>query len=218
MFGDVAFDVTRAHVSVPFEEQLEALHRLVAAGKARTWGLSNETAWGVARFCELSRSRGAAGPAVLSNAFNLLCRTAETTVAEACHEEAVAFFAYSPLAMGLLAGHYRAIGGRWVDHADRRMVRYRRRYAEAESRYGPRPNVVRALARYQEVADECGLSLAEMSLRWVLHRPLVSGVVLGFSSLQQLRELLRCQDELRLDRDTLAALDAVHAAFPDPCP
>jgi Aldo/keto reductase family len=136
MFGEVEFDSTRAYSSVPLEEQIDALETLVGAGKILSWGLSNETAWGLARFCDLSRTRGCSRPAALSNAYNLLCRTADVTVAEGCYEEGVHFLAYSPVAMGLLSGQYTLKNGQWAGHAERRLVRYKNRYAEAESRCG----------------------------------------------------------------------------------
>jgi aryl-alcohol dehydrogenase-like predicted oxidoreductase len=134
MFGESEFDASRAYSSVPIEEQVEALDGLVCAGKIRSWGLSNETAWGLSRFCELSRTSGCSGPAVLSNAYSLLCRTADVTVAEGCFEEGVEFLGYSPLAMGLLSGEYRLTDGGWAAGSHRRLVRYKHRYAEAESR------------------------------------------------------------------------------------
>ena len=158
MFGDSAFDPARAISYTPFEEQLTALHEAQTAGMVAAWGVSNETAWGLAKWCSTARQMGVAPPAVVQNAHNLLCRTAEASVLEACHEEGVRFDAYSPLAMGLLTGKYslsstaaqqegtvptfsrsseQASSERapaWTGPAESRLMRYRNRYAEAESR------------------------------------------------------------------------------------
>lgn len=53
MFGEVDFQPVNSYASVPLEEQLGALSAAVAAGKVRHVGLSNETAWGLTRFCQL---------------------------------------------------------------------------------------------------------------------------------------------------------------------
>ncbi len=52
MFGEVDFEPTYAYSSVPIEEQMEALSLAVAAGKVKHIGLSNETAWGLTKFCQ----------------------------------------------------------------------------------------------------------------------------------------------------------------------
>lgn len=158
MFGESAFDPARAISYSPFEDQIAALQEAHAAGLIAAWGVSNETPWGVAKWCSTARRMGAPPPSVVQNAHSLLCRTAEAGVFEACHEEGVRFDAYSPLAMGLLTGKYRRAGrgalqglevlqgaaaadglsgevqGSWAGPADSRLVRYKHRYAEAESR------------------------------------------------------------------------------------
>jgi hypothetical protein len=53
MFGEVEYDPQRAYAAVPLEEQLEALSAAAAAGKIRSVGLSNETAWGLMECCKL---------------------------------------------------------------------------------------------------------------------------------------------------------------------
>ena len=112
MFGEADYDVTRTLPYASFEDQLAALAALVDAGKARRWGVSNETAWGIAKWATCARARGTAGPAVVQNAYNALCRTADTALTEACMQEGVEMQAYSVLAMGLLTGKYTAESAR----------------------------------------------------------------------------------------------------------
>ncbi|KAF8064533.1 tas [Scenedesmus sp. PABB004] len=218
MFGDVDYDPAAAYQAVPLEEQLEALGRAVAAGKVRHVGLSNETPWGVMRAVTAADQAGPALPRVacVQNAYSLTCRTFDAGLAEVCHVEGVSLLAYSPLAMGLLTGKYLAPGG---GPPGARLNRYRGRYAEAESRYGPRPNVTSAVAAYVDLAAGAGLTPAAMALRFVLGRPLVAAAVVGASCEAQLRELLdaAAAGPLR-DEALLAAIDAVHARFPSPTP
>ncbi|GIM12126.1 hypothetical protein Vretimale_15505, partial [Volvox reticuliferus] len=189
MFGDSEYDPVCAYDgAVPLEEQLEALARAVRAGKVRYVGLSNETPWGLHKALTAA-SLDPSLPRVVSlqNAYSLTCRTFDNGLAEVCHLEGVGLMAYSPLAMGLLTGKYQVPGG---GPPAARLNRYRGRYAEAESRYGPKPNVREAVAAYCALAAEAGLSPAQMALRFVLSRPLVSCAVIGATSSDQLAELL----------------------------
>ncbi|CAI5496489.1 unnamed protein product [Closterium sp. Naga37s-1] len=117
MFGDWEFDPRCDYNEYSsFEAQLEALGRAVDAGKVRYIGLSNETAWGLGKFLEAasqpatpsssSSSPLCPRPIALQNAYSLLCRTFDSTLAESCHHEHIPLLAYSPLAMGLLSGKY----------------------------------------------------------------------------------------------------------------
>ena len=94
--------------ATPILEQLEAMDELIRAGKIRHYGLSNETAWGVCEFSRLAKIHGLARPITIQNAYNLVNRTFESDLAEACYRENVALLAYSPLAMGVLSGKYLA--------------------------------------------------------------------------------------------------------------
>ena len=69
---------------MPFAEQLEAIAGLIKDGKVRYWGLSNETTFGVCKFCELAASMGLPAPVSIQNDFSLLDRRFESELAEAC--------------------------------------------------------------------------------------------------------------------------------------
>jgi len=217
MFGDTDYDPGCAYSgAVPLEEQLGELGRAVAAGKVRAVGLSNETPYGLTRAVMAADASGGTLPrvAVLSNALSLTCRTFDTGLAEVCAAEGVAMAAYSPLAMGLLTGKYLQGGG----PPQARLNRYRGRYAEAESRYGPKPNVREAVAAYCTLAQQAGMSPTEMAIRWVVGHPLVTTAVIGATSLDQLREQVRAALLPRLPDDLLSEIDRVHARYPSPTP
>lgn len=221
MFGGDVYQAELAYESYcSFEEQVNAVERAMAAGKVRSWGVSNETSYGVMRFCEAARHMGREDlkPAVVQNAYNLLCRTTERELAEVLHMEGVGLMAYSPLAMGLLGGGYLLREGAWEAAEDKRLIKYRGRYAEAESRYGPKPNVASALDAYVRLAREHGMEPVEMALRFVLSNPLVRTAVVGAASMEQLRALIRYADLGGLDEALLHRVDDVHRRFPSPCP
>ncbi|GAX82161.1 hypothetical protein CEUSTIGMA_g9589.t1 [Chlamydomonas eustigma] len=223
MFGDVDYRTTYAYSeAVPLEVQLEALGRAVREGKILHVGLSNETAWGLMKCLHAAKQQVSDQPsfllprvASLQNAYNLLCRTFDAHLAECCHLEGVSLLAYSPLAMGLLTGKYNVPG---AAGADARLIKYKGRYAEAESRYGMRPNVLSALKAYSDLAAEAGISPTEMALRFVLSHPLIASVVIGATSMDQLKEQLAAAEAGPLGEDLLMKIDEVHSMLPNPAP
>ncbi|KAH9554456.1 hypothetical protein CY35_08G065100 [Sphagnum magellanicum] len=138
MFGDVDYNPSSSYKSVPIEEQLQVLAAAIDAGKIRHVGVSNETAFGIMEFCRLAKYDKQLPQIVsIQNAYNLLCRTFDTTLAECCHH-------HSPLAMGLLSGKYLTPDG---GPPDARLNLYRGCYAEAECRYSlSKPNVIPAIS------------------------------------------------------------------------
>lgn len=211
MFGGRDYDpAMAAYSSCPLEEQLEALGEALRTGKARAVGLSNETAWGVARCAALaefssSSSCSSSGPSSLpfprvaatQNAYSLLCRTAEVAggLMEACDREDVGVLAYAPLAAGHLTGKYlsASAGASSAAGPQSRLIKYRGRYAEAEMRYAfDKPGLEEATRAYVALAQEAGLTPAALALRFVLSRParLVPSAVIGATDAAQLEELL----------------------------
>ncbi|KAL0054437.1 hypothetical protein WJX82_008842 [Trebouxia sp. C0006] len=215
MFGEVEFRPENAYSSVPIEEQMQALSKAVTAGKVRHIGLSNESAWGVDQFSHLGRLAGQPQIAFLQNAYSLLCRTFDSSLAEVCYEEGIGLLAYSPLAMGLLTGKYLAKDG---GPKEARLNKYKGRYAEAESRYGLRPNVVAAVQAYVDLAKHNGISPTALALRFVLSHPLVASAVVGAMNADQLTELLDIAEQPCLPEHMMTAIDAIHKQYPNPCP
>eukprot|EP00240_Pyramimonas_obovata_P006073 CAMPEP_0118959350 /NCGR_PEP_ID=MMETSP1169-20130426/63087_1 /TAXON_ID=36882 /ORGANISM="Pyramimonas obovata, Strain CCMP722" /LENGTH=322 /DNA_ID=CAMNT_0006907483 /DNA_START=424 /DNA_END=1388 /DNA_ORIENTATION=+ len=189
MFGDVDFDSTCDYgAAIPIEEQLEALSTLVAQGKVREVGLSNETPWGLMRFCQLAASGSLPRVASIQNAYHLLNRTFDSTLAEVCHREDVSLLAYSPLAMGHLTGKYLDNAG---GPANARLNVYKGQYAEIESRYSfERPNLMSAVKEYMAAATDNELTPLELAVGFVMRNPLLGSMVVGATSVEQLEELI----------------------------
>ncbi|MNT72667.1 putative aldo-keto reductase [compost metagenome] len=67
------------------------------------------------------------------------------------------------------------------------------------------------------LARERGLSPAQLALAYVNSRPFVTSNIIGATTLAQLEENI-ASAELTLDAATLAAIDAIHQAIPNPAP
>jgi aryl-alcohol dehydrogenase-like predicted oxidoreductase len=193
--------------AVAIEETLGALDELVRAGKIRHVGVSNETPWGVHRFLQQSATAGQSRIVSIQNPYNLLNRSFEIGLAEMSIREDVGLLAYSPLAFGMLAGKF--LNGARPPEA--RMVRWKR-FARYSNEYAER-----ATAEYAEVARKHGLEFAHMSLAFVRQQRFVASVLIGATSMEQLRTNLGSA-AVHLRPEVLRDIEAVHRAHPNPAP
>jgi aryl-alcohol dehydrogenase-like predicted oxidoreductase len=207
MFGATSYDATQERDSVPIAEQLQVLAELVQAGKVRYIGLSNETPWGVNEFVRCADQLGLPKIASIQNAYHLLNRTFESGLAEVCRHADVGLLAYSPLAFGWLTGKYIT-----DPNAKGRITLF----PGFGQRYN-KPNVPPATKEYMHIALEAGLSPATMALAYARTRWFTSSVILGATTLDQLRENLDSAD-ITLTTEILDKIEAVHRQYPNPAP
>lgn len=106
MFGQIEFSPKKERDSVPILEQIQALAGLIQAGKIRYYGLSNETSWGLARFCWLAEQQGLPRPVSIQNVYSLISRQFDLDLSEVSFRENTPLLAYSALAGGHLSGKY----------------------------------------------------------------------------------------------------------------
>jgi aryl-alcohol dehydrogenase-like predicted oxidoreductase len=203
----------RGYVHVPgadgvaIEDTLNALSELVDEGLVKHVGLSNETPWGVMEYLRLASERGLAKVVSIQNVYNLLSRQFETGLAEMAIREEVGLLAYSPLAFGVLSGKY--LGGKMP--AGSRLALF-----ERFARYGS-PQSTSATEAYKEIADNHGISLAQMSLAFVCQQPFVTSNLIGATNMQQLSENIEAVN-VTLSEEVLAEIEAIHNRYPDPAP
>lgn len=207
-FGRLGYEHRPDSRAVPIEETLEALDGLVRQGKVRHIGLSNETPWGVMRYCELSARNQWPRPVSIQNPYSLLNRSFEVGLAEMAIREDIGLLAYSPLAFGVLSGKY-------LDDAKPAGARLTE-FGGHFTRYVS-PRATEATRRYVHIAREAGLDPAQMALAYVISRPFVTSNIIGATTMDQLRSNLDSAD-LTLSKDVCEAIDAVHAEIPNPAP
>lgn len=210
-FGELGY--THAHVDnamppeTPIEETLSAMGELVAAGKIRYVGLSNETPWGTMEYLRLAREKSLPRVVSIQNPYSLLNRTFEIGLAEMAIKEQCGLLAYSPLAFGWLSGKYengaRPVGARITEFP-------------VMSRYN-NPQSIAATTAYVELARAHGLSPAQMALAYVNSRDFVTSNIIGATTMAQLKENIASAD-LVLPPDVLTAIEAIHTQHPNPAP
>lgn len=207
MFGQWRFDQDAERTFTPIRDQMATLGELVKEGKIRHVGLSNEHPWGLMEFLRAADELGFARVVSVQNAYNLMNRVFEQTLAEVCFRERVSLLPYSVLAFGLLSGKYRddpAASGRMT-----LFPGFGQRYAK--------PNVEPAVAAYSDLARRHGLTPAELAIAFVAGRPFVGSTIIGATSIGQLEANLRACDR-RLAPEVLAEIDTLHLQFTNPAP
>ena len=191
------------------EEILDALAGHVKAGKIRTVGLSNESAWGTANWLRIAEQKNLPRVASVQNEYSLMCRYFDLDMAEVCHHEDVGLLSFSPLACGLLTGKYAECKGDQRPKGSRADV--------SSANLGGRWNDTAhaCVAAYADVANKHGLDLTQMALGWCLTRPFMTSAIFGATSMQQLKTAIGSAD-IKLSNDTLSDILAVYKKFPIP--
>ncbi|MGF7174536.1 NADP(H)-dependent aldo-keto reductase [Azospirillum doebereinerae] len=206
-FGNRVYTHKPEKDGVPIEETLAALGELVAAGKIRHVGLSNDTPWGVMRFLRAAEMAGLPRVASIQNAYNLLNRTFEQGLSEVALREEVGLLAYAPLGAGTLTGKY--LNGAMPAGSRRSIDPRPSRYVTV--------NADAATEAYLDIARRHGLSPSQMAIAFTLRQPFVASSLIGATTMETLVSNMDAID-VTLSDEVLAEIDAVHNRLPDPCP
>jgi len=121
--------------------------------------------------------------------------------------EHVGLLAYSPLAQGFLSGKYQ--NGALPAGARKTLFNRQQRYESPQS--------YAAIDRYLAIARQFGLDPAQMALRFVLQRPFVTSVILGATTIEQLKTDIGCID-VAWNEEIEKAINAAHHEQPNPAP
>ena len=194
-------DETLAHM----QDVLGVAADLVAEGKIRALGLSNESVWGAAQWLRLAEDRGLPRMASVQNEYSLLCRQFDSDWAELSVMEDMPLLAFSPLATGLLSGKY---AGDVTPDRTRRM-----HTPDLGGRITPQ--VFPAVAAYMGVAAEHGLDPCQMAIAFCRTRPFSCIPIIGATTLDQLAVNIGAAD-VTLTPEVLADIAAVHRDHPAP--
>ncbi|KJK17817.1 aldo/keto reductase [Burkholderiaceae bacterium 16] len=214
IFGQKQFNPANERECASIQAQLEAMGELVRAGKIRYVGVSNETPWGVAEFVKQAELHGLPRIATVQNPYNLLNRSYEQGLDEACFRTDVSLLVYSPLAFGQLTGKY--LGGDLAHpvfdmQAKGRLTRFP---PDWSPRY-LRPESLAAAARYVALAREHGISPATLALAWTYSRWFAASTIVGATSVEQLRENIDAW-QAPLPEAATAAIAHIHAEIHNP--
>jgi aryl-alcohol dehydrogenase-like predicted oxidoreductase len=193
-------DLYQAHRSdpdVPIEETIEAFQQVVASGKARFLGFSEWTPEQIQAAIDI------AGPDLFVSSqpqYSMLWQAPEVEIFPLCAANGISQIVWSPLAQGLLTGKYHP------GQAPPPDSRAAHSEMGASIKLVMNDTALEAVDRLPPIADEAGLSMAELALAWVLRRPELASAIVGASRPEQVHANAKASD-IELTPDTLEATD-----------
>ncbi|BEL07197.1 aldo/keto reductase [Actinoplanes sichuanensis] len=201
--GTEYLDVLWLHMqdrSVPIEETLVTLDKIVQQGKIRYFGISNFMGYRLTEAVLRAQMRDLEGPVGVQLSWSLVERGAEQEVVPAARHLDLGIFAYSPLARGFLSGKYQR--GAVPAHGSR-LAEWRDEY----ERYDVDRNWA-VLAELVQVASEHNVPVGAVAIAWLLAKNRVASVIVGARTEAQLRENIVAA-RLVLTRSEIDRLDKV---------
>jgi aryl-alcohol dehydrogenase-like predicted oxidoreductase len=190
---------------IPYEETLRALDDLVASGKVRVVGCSNETAWGLTKSLWQSDLHGLVRYETIQNNFSLNNRRFEDELAQVCKQEQISLIPFSPLAGGVLTGKYNdgyPTGARFSLYREQgaRQQKMVDRFINAKS--------IESTRRFMTIAADIGMSVTTLATAWSKQHDFVASTIVGATHVDQLDDILAAADVV-LNEETLGRIDAV---------
>jgi len=186
------YQIHRFDQHTPLEETLEALHDVVKAGKARYIGASSMWAWQFARALYLADKHGWTRFVSMQNHYNLLYREEEREMMGLCAFEGIGVIPWSPLARGRLTRP-------WNEQTERSET----------DQFGKTLYVAsdeQIVEQVAQIANERGVSPAQVALAWMLSKPVVTSPIIGASKMNHLEEAVAALD-LKLSEDEIKRLE-----------
>jgi voltage-dependent potassium channel beta subunit len=193
----------RPDPETPIEETVFAFNQVIREGKVFYWGTSEWSAAEIMRATDFARRNNLRPPSMEQPQYNLLHRRRfEEEYAPLYKELGYGTTTFSPLSSGLLTGKYNQ-GIPKDSRGDLEDYAWLRDNFTNEAKLA----VTRQLG---EVADDLGVSLAQMSLAWVLKNPNVSTVITGASKVSQVKENMKAAEiKNQLTDDVMARINEV---------
>ena len=185
----------------PLEETMEALTDVVRAGKARWLGFSE---WPAEKIEEAARLPGVETFVSSEPQYSMVWRGPERDVIPVSKAHGISQIVWSPLAQGVLTGKYKP--GEAPPEGTRAT-------SESMGQFMGRARdrtLLERVQRLRPVANELGISLAQLALAWVLREPNVASAIVGASRPEQIEDNVGAVG-IELDAATLAQIDEILA-------
>jgi aryl-alcohol dehydrogenase-like predicted oxidoreductase len=204
-------DLYQAHRydhETPLEETMQAFADVVRQGKALYIGVSEWNAEQIRAGAALAKELGFQ---LISNQpqYSMLWRVIEGEVVPASKQLGLSQIVWSPIAQGVLTGKYKP--GQPLPEGSRATDE--KGGADMIKRF-MRDEVLEAVQRLQPVADQAGLTLAQLAIAWTLQNENVASAIVGASRPQQVTDNVKAAG-VKLDADALAAIDEALGDIPE---
>ena len=190
-----------------FENILEALEKFIKSGKIRYIGMSNETPYGLSRYLEISKNKGAPRMMSVQNPYNLVNRTYEIGMSEISIREKCGLLVYYPLAAGGLSGKYR--NGKMPKDSRMALFKGWERHLN--------PLAMKAYDEYFRLAQDFNLTMVQLAQSFVNSRPFVTSNIIGATTMDQLRENVESIN-IEFTDEMSDRVNKIHNNNPNPSP
>jgi len=193
------YQIHRWDYDTPIEETMEALHDVVRAGKALHIGASSMWAWQLAKANYTARLNGWTPFVSMQNHLNLLYREEEREMLPLCRDMNLAVIPWSPLARGRLTRG-------WNETSARQQTD-----DFGASLYNASNSEI--VERVAAIAEQRGVSMAQIALAWVLHQPGVTGPIVGATRQGHLEDAIAALS-IELSKEEIAMLEEPYSPRP----
>ena len=190
-----------------FESILEALEKYIKSGKIRHIGMSNETPYGLSRYLEISKNKGAPRMMSVQNPYNLVNRTYEIGMSEISIREKCGLLVYYPLAAGGLSGKYR--NGKMPKDSRMALFKGWERHLN--------PLAMEAYDKYFKLAKDFNLTMVQLAQSFVNSRPFVTSNIIGATTMDQLKENVESIN-IEFTDEMMDRVNEIHNNNPNPSP
>lgn len=197
----------------PIDEALDTVAELKEQGKVKELGLSNFPAWQVVDIWHKCEAYGCPRPTVYQGMYNALCRNVEPELFPAIRSLGMRFYAFNPLAGGLLTGKHMQDEKLEGDGRFARLKSYRDRYWKQ--------SYFDAIGEIKKACEAENIPMAEAAYRWLVNHSNMNaeigdGILLGASRIEQMEQNLIAATKGELPQSILDAMDAAwEIAKPD---
>lgn len=196
------YTIHRIDPLTPMEETMEALHDVVKSGKARYIGASTMYAWQFERMQNVAEKHGWTKFVAMQNHYNLIYREEEREMIPLCQDRRVALTPWSPLAGGRLSHPWGTVTPRvkidevskWVWDSTNALDKV-------------------VVDNVEKLARARGISMAQMSLAWMLGKAYITAPIVGTTTVRHVEEAVAAL-ELELSSEEVQALEKPYATHP----
>lgn len=197
--------------ATPLEETLEATTRLVDSGKVRYVAVSNFASWQIVQAQWVAERNHFTAPVCNQVVYNLLQRDVERELLPCLKAQKVGLTIYNPLGGGMLTGKHKRGTPQGVNRFNTPQESGARTLGDIYyERYWTEANF-KAIDGYTQIADQEGISLIELAMRWCISQQQVDSILIGASRKEQLQENISLLEKPILGKQTLAACDTVYS-------
>lgn len=197
------YQIHRLDPETPFEETLRTLDDLVRNNMVRYIGASSMYAWQFAKALYTSDVLGVSRFVSMQNHYNLLYREEEREMIPLCKDQGIALIPWSPLGRGFLSGKYKR---------NEKPDTPRTRSDQILPNRFFKPEDFDVVERAQQVAEEKGISIAQIAVAWLLHKG-VTAPIMGITKMKHLEEAVSALD-IKLSEDDVKKLEEPYKHHP----